>query len=507
MKKIFKGIGIYTVIAFVAFVAIGVFCAGFLFFYRKANIFGFRYVSGSTSIYAKEESELIGIENIKIDAKNYPINIHTSKNAENLTGVMVVDVSGYTNKKLNKPEFSLKYNKESKTAVFTCIELNGWFNVNGSKINITLPQKYAEAGLNFEISTSKGNVYIGGDDLVGVGDLDIESRSGDVILNGVEFVDADSKVSLVLGKGDFNASKKCKGANVDFEISTDRGEIDLTNIDKEKLTIEQVKINKLTKGKVLLNTIKELITTENINGGGKVFVIEEVENVNFISLDTDVNLNKITNLANVFLNGLGDIVVNEAYGESLALNVEDGDILVKKAYAKNHIINSNYGNVNIKDGKQNININSVYGNITVYFNEEAEDWNQINKSREINAVTKNGSIYVEGLQRGNITATNNGKISLKYNKVCDNNIINSNNGAVNIVVPDSEPNASDKAFNLKLSTKVNPDIRVGVVEINESGEKAIFNIYNNSTNNTENTLSVSSTSGVVKIRSLDKINM
>ncbi len=508
MKKIFKGIGIYSVVAVVALAAIFIFCAGFLFFYRKANIFGFRYISVDTSIYVEEDNKFEGLEKIQVVSNKYPIQVYTNKNTDTLMGIMDVDTSGYTNKKMIQPSFTLKYDKDLKTAVFTAVEPQGWLNRTGCAIRIVLPEAYAELGLDFVFETGKGDVSFGGDKLITVGNIDVTSKSGDVDLNKVKFRGgSNNSINFNLNKGVVSFSEKCEGENLYISVATNSGRADFRDINSDKLSIAQVKIEKLVKGRIYLSTLKELITTENINGGGRVYITESVENVNFLSLDTDVNINKISNIGNIYLNGLGKIIINETAGESVSLNVDDGSITIQKAEAKNHIISSNQGDVVIKEAKSSINVNSVYGDINIYFDEQAGDWNEVDKLREVNATTKNGHIYVEGLQRGNITATDKGRISLKYNKVCDENNIKSNHGAINIIVPDSVPGASDKAFNLNLSTKVNADINVGVVEINDSGDKVVLNIYNNSSDDTTNTLNIISNNGVVKMRSADKINV
>ena len=138
--------------------------------------------------------------------------------------------------------------------------------------------------------------------------------------------------------------------------------------------------------------------------------------------------------------------------------------------------------------------------------------NDANKNRAVIATTKNGHIIVKGLQNGHITATNSGRISLHYDRVVGDNEINGNLGTVKIVVPNPLSNSSNEcAFNLRVDSDVNADIKVGVagsigrVDFSESGIHEFTNIYNSGSSTTNN-LSVSSLTGPIKIRSLDLIN-
>ena len=101
---------------------------------------------------------------------------------------------------------------------------------------------------------------------------------------------------------------------------------------------------------------------------------------------------------------------------------------------------------------------------------------------------------------------------MRYDKVVGDNEIIGNLGAVNVVVPNPQSNSSNEcAFNLKVNSEVNADIKVGVagsigrVDFSESGIHEFTNIYN-SGSSTSNNLSVLSSTGPIKIRSLDLIN-
>ena len=192
----------------------------------------------------------------------------------------------------------------------------------------------------------------------------------------------------------------------------------------------------------------------------------------------------------------------------------NGDININ-ILEKTVVLTSNQGDIKVGSAIYAVGATTNYGNIDVTFAQSNAFYTPENGIKSIVATTQNGHIWVKGLQHGIITSTDSGRVSLEYDKIVGENTITANSGVVNIVVPcptkDSEENAY--AFNLKVRSDVNYDIKVGVVgelgtanpvDYNGSGTEEFSNIYN-SASSTSNMLNVSSTTGKIKIRSRDLI--
>ena len=128
MKKVFKSTFIYLGVILLAFIATIIFCAAFLFFYRDGNIFGIQYVSSKQVLYAQTSVDLSGMQSIEIESDGYDITIGANSNVKTLVGAMRNKVFGFARKSQAQPSFKLKYNPDTKVAVFTVKEPEGFLN-------------------------------------------------------------------------------------------------------------------------------------------------------------------------------------------------------------------------------------------------------------------------------------------------------------------------------------------------------------------------------------------
>ena len=509
MKNVIKRIFVYLGVAIISLIATCVLCAGFLFFYRDGNIFGFQYISKKEVIYAKVEQNLSATEKIEINGKNFDIVVQCSSTAKNLIGAMENKVFGYTTKKKGVANFTLNYISGEKKAVFTAQEPSGWLSKNKSYIVVVIPKDVASNKCLISISSNKGDITIDGKDLLKAGEMSIKSAKGDVQIKNSQLA---GNVRFEVGSGSFSIDETCSSENkINITSSINSGKVFLNKIDSANLKIDKCEVEKLTKGEIYLLKANELYSASNINGGGKI-IVKDVVSTKFTSRDTDISIENISgDVPSVLeVSGTGRVKVVNSKCE-LRVIAHNGKVVVDNPYKAINIA-SDGGDIVVNNATSYVSVSSGEGNIDVNFSENAGNYSSSDSeaSRKIFATTMNGKITVKGLQNGEIKATNKGVINLVYNKVVGNNNISGKNGLVNIVVPaPGTPVGSDYAFNLNVvKTEVNCDIEVGSVKWLEpvaEGGKAFNNIYNENNIIHNNNLVVESLGGVIKIRSVDLI--
>ncbi len=513
MKKVFKLTTIYLSVILLALVATVIFCAGFLFFYRDGNIFGIQYIKKNEILFARESADMSNLQNIEIESGDFDVIVRVNSAQSNLIGAMCNKAFGYAIKSKAQPKFELEYNEATRTAEFSSVEPKGWLNKKDCYIEIAVPEDLSEKNINLKIKTNKGDIKIGGGLDWQVGTINIESKKGD---GKVKNLTIAGDMVLKAGSGCFTIAETCESVGeIDAQLSVGSGTLDLTKIDSEKLKLDIARVVKNSRGQINILKTKELITNENINGGGKVQVVE-VGFVDFASLDTNIYIKTITNpeASRIKITGNGKVFVNQVMG-GLEVDANDGDIKINSAFGT-LALSASRGDIEVVEALKLVSATTTYGNIEITFGDAALDYadtsvNDSNKNRAVIATTKNGHIIVQGLQNGVITATDSGRISLSYDRIVGDNQVVGKLGTVNIIVPHPATNSSNEcAFNLKVHSEVSADIKVGVagsigrVDFSESGIHEFKNIYN-STSSTLNNLSVKTSTGPIKIRSLDLI--
>ena len=490
MKKAFKMIFIYLGVILLALVATVIFCAGFLFFYREGNIFGIQYISTDEVIYAKENEDMSELETIEVYSESFEVRIGVNSGVENLIGAMNNEVFGYAKKAKAHTSFGLEYYEDTKTAVFSSTQPKGWLNKRKAFIQIAIPENMATSNVDLVVKTEKADIKIGGDKLLSVGNLVIDTSKGDAKLSNVNI---DNSINAIIGKGSVYIDETCKTTNsINAVVSVGSGTVNFAKVNVEQFKLDLVEIKSISKGKIGIRQVNRLETNGNIEGGGKI-EIGDVGLVDFESLDTDISIKNINGLLDpraekslIIITGRGDVFV-ENVKTDLEVDGYNGDIDINVA-TETVVLRANQGDVRIGNAVKSVAIDTTYGNIDVSFVASEATYTPTNEIKHITATTSNGHIIVKGLQHGLINATDNGRVSLEYDKVVGNNIINAKAGVVNIIVPHSEDESSNEfAFNLKINSEVNCDIKVGVVgelgsigavDYGGSGTREFSNIYN-----------------------------
>lgn len=504
-----------------ASIATVVICAGFLFFYREGNIFGIQYINRKETIIAKSSDDMGDVGGIEVNASGFDVRIEVNQNVDEIMGAMKNNVFGYVKKSKAQAKFTLDYNPTTKTAVFNAVEPKGWINKSKSYVLVVVPGAWAEKGCDVKINTKKGDISIGGNNEWMVKDVAINSTKGDTLLKNLTIL---NRINVDIGSGKIVIDKDCETVgDIKANLSVGSGKIGFADINVDKFKFGMVNVQKLKKGKISIIKATELVSPGNIKGGGKI-EIGEVASVNFESLDTSVYINEIVStgkngeIAKIIINGQGKVIVNQArcccaQSEKghfdhfeLVVDGHNGDIQVGKVGGSMSLF-ANQGDIRVTEAFGLVSAESTYGKIDIKFG-NAFDYDSVRQNRAVIATTKNGSINIVGLQKGNITATGKGRINLEYNKVAKDNVVISNSGAINIVVPSGDA-GSKYAFNLSVSSEVKKDIKVGVggkigVEYVGSGTEIFENIYNSQAS-TENNLNIQSKTGLIKIRSADLV--
>lgn len=517
MKKAFKLIFIYLGVILLALVATVVFCAGFLFFYREGNIFGIQYISVDNVIYARESEDMSDLKTIEVHSDYFKVLVGVNSSVDNLIGAMNNEVFGFARKAEAHTGFSLEYYEDTKTAVFESSQPKGWLNRKKAFIQIAIPDELLDNDINLVVKTSKGDIYIGGSELMSLNSLTIETSKGDATLSNVKL---SNSITTIIGSGSVVIDEKCKtSANINAYIDLGSGTVNFAKINVEEFSFGVIEVKSIKKGKIGIVKTDRLITNGNINGGGRIEV-GDVGRVDFESLDTDIAIKNIHGVADsnsafsiIKINGNGDVFVDTAKSH-LEVNGYNGDININ-ILEKTVKLKSNQGDIRVGSAIYAVGATTNYGNIDVTFVESDAFYTPENGIKSIVATTANGHISVKGLQYGLINATDKGRVSLEYDKIVGANVINANSGVVNIVVPcpNKDSVENEYAFNLIVKSDVNCDIKVGVVgelgdlnpvDYSGSGTEEFSNIYN-SASSTLNILDVSSTTGRIKIRSMDLI--
>lgn len=499
MKKVLKRIFIYLGVIILAITATIVLCAAFLFFYRDGNIFGFKYVSVNDIAYAREEEKFEGLQTIQIDGYNYPVTVSINDSVEKLSGAMRVKTFGYTHKSKFKASFNLEYDETTGVALFKVGEPGGWLNKRGSQVVIALPESYSHCDII--VKTNKGDVTIGGKELLEVGEVSVTSVKGKVVLNNISISD---KLDLDIGKGTVVVNNNCLADYIDVNIKLGNGKVYLDKIDTTIFNINNVNLISCAHGDIYIAKAKRVITDEEELSGGNV-AIATVEFIHVKAKNTNFVVKEITGITacRFETSGQGKIAINKP-SCPVDINAYNGDVKVTTPL-NTVLVKTNQGDILIEEAVYMVDVTSVYGDINVAFSSSALDYDDNLKARAVVATTKNGHINISGLQKGNITSTEKGRITLNYNKVVGENVINTNIGNVYIVVPAGEVGESENALSLELSTMVNADVRAGVVDWYGSGTFTQTNIYNDEAVSTSNILKVTGISGIVKIRSADLV--
>ena len=422
MKGIIKKVVLYLGVAFLAFIATVVLCAGFLFFYRDGNIFGFKYIKEKEILYAYAD-EYWDIEKINIVGKDFPINIQISSNVEVVAGALRNNVYGYTRTSYAPASFDMAYDEHEKMITFDVTEPKGWLARNGSTVEIVLPENYVDKAPQIIATSNKGKITVGNDTKMSVSNLELSSSKGDIKFGRV-LLSGDLTVDIGSGEAFIDKSVASE-ENIDCYIKVGSGALGINNIE-DSLKIDSINILKNRVGEIYFKTAQRLLG--DIDGGG-IIKCDKVETVDFKSRDTDVEIGTISGVlkSRIQISGRGKVEVGEA---SALLEVEgcDGSVNIKSALNE-LVVATNNGNVTIAQASRLVSATTDEGDVKIKFSQGVGDYTEgVLNVRCVHVATKNGNVVVDGLQNGTVTVDGKGRVSLNYNRVVGKSNINCGNG-------------------------------------------------------------------------------
>ena len=468
---------------------------------------------------AKDDEDMSNLTSIQVSSDVFDVFVRVNPDVSEVVGVMRCKVFGYAKTSKTHTNFVMEYDENNQTAIFSSQQPKGWLNKSGSYIEIAIPKSLAESGFDLTINSNKADVFVGNDIDCVINNLNVKSSKGNTTIANIDF---NNSINANIGSGWIYVDNSCTTTmEISSNINLGSGTVNFSKINKDTFTLGTVEIESIKQGRIGIIKLHELKTNGNIKGGGQIRIVE-VNNVNFSSLDTDLKIAKINgvvgeNLTSSIINisGQGDVWIGESIC-NLEVEGHNGDIYVKNAKGLLNLF-TNKGDIDIDEATILVSVVTNSGKVNIDFSDGAlnydeESINNNDLNRKVIATIKNGRIKVRGLQNAYIMATFGGNVSLEYDKVVGTNQISTQSGMVNIVVPNPTSSSVDNefAFNLSVNSEVNSDIKVGVVgsigavDYSGSGSKSFTNIYN-SGSSTSNNLNVSSSVGVIKIRSADLI--
>ena len=440
-------------------------------------MFGIKYVrcSGEVKSEAYEQADVVG--KVIVTNRGYDVKI--------------VEGTGTTISVVAYPKtFGYAFAKNSQFAIDTVLDPSGNLNItatephgvtfsNNSYIEIRLPKSYekelvlkntsAETTINCATPTIKNLYY--------------QTESGNLT---IENANLQGSLTLKLNKATFNIDENVttQDSNVYLELTT--GKFKAPNNPFNQVTVE-----KNTRGVV---TLKECnLFTEKVETAGGQVNIDNVSYVDIASSDTNVNL-KTVNGGTIILNKSGSINIETLSGNINILTVS-GSIKIQNANAEAEL-NSTSGNIVVKNATKAILATSSNGNITVEFSEIADSYTLNNSNRKATIKSHNGAILVKGAENINaeIDASGNGSISVVMKNVYGENIINGNNGSVNV-------NIERTASYLLKTESVSGNVSVNLAQLAVNGytAKELTTTEVNPPVNAANSLHVKTTGGSLKV--------
>lgn len=410
-----KKIGKYLIISLL--LLLGLACIGvlYIFFVPGASLFNITYISYNEDHFS-QAIDASSINTIEMNSNNYKIKV-ISTSEDSISVKVHCATSGFVfteNKNL-----TLTHSVASGKLTFDIIEPYGVALNNNSYIELRIPEdttynmelnnQHAETNINHEsltinklnYSTRNGNFNLNNGTILGTMDLNL-SNAVFTILPGV--TTNGNKVILKLDSGKFNA-----GSSVFGELNI----------------VENIK------GNIIAQELTSL--TGNIKQTGGRITITTLDTINYTSSDTIITINELTGLGNILLTNSGSVNIGTLNINS-TIETTNGNITIDRAECEITLLKSTNGNINVKSATKKINAVTVYGNIDITFDENAESYAANTANKFIHATTENGKITVINAEHIELSITRNGRAYVDMKKLYGSNYILGKIGEVSAVI-------------------------------------------------------------------------
>jgi len=510
IKKILASIIIVIGLAFVGVMI----CASILFFIPSANIFGFSYTSSKT-----QDTHLItyvtSLNKIQINTYSFDVKITHTDETNKVVLFYINETQGFYNNEISQAVVDYSYTDEGHTFVVNVSEPQGLMFARSTYVEVRLPEGIDVDDV--EITTNKGSVYVGDAETFNCKTLSItcdnvmsniniqKSNVADQLtirnIAGNVTVDSDitASVHLMTDYGTFTF--KSVGDLLDTSGKIFLVEGNNAGITNPSITAESI-YNDFS-----YNAESGLIRIDNIYGT----CLLTSSNVSFNAESIYGRLNLTGGASQVNIDNLGTGLEEE---ESLAarINSVDGNIYIKNTLNKVVLV-TNRGTVKIDNAQNDVDIETVYGAVTVAFKQVAEGYTggKILKIRSnngtINATHISGVVdivstnSVTNVQFDSLSGTNTivggaQKITIDTPILKYSLITQSINGRVDVELGSVEYNTW---------TPTSPNMTASTTQI-EGVEFKVVSSYVNFDNDplnaeyTNNTLTVRSTNGTIEVK-------
>ena len=422
MKKVWKYL-IITILMLLGLCCVGVL---YLFFIPNSSLFNITYLHKSETVSAAP-AEQSTVSRIVLNSRAYKVNIWSTKD-QTVQLEVVSKTFGFVS--TDNKHVKVSSNIKNNTLTFDIQEAYGFAILNGSHINLYIPQdkiydlsltnKSAQTNLlstkiqinNFTYKTNSGDLNLEQGKISGGISLDLNRAVGSI---SNVFETNKNNISLKLTTGKFYAKNS---------------------------TLGDVTISKNERGVISIKECNRL--SSNIATAGGSINISKLAHINVKTSDTDIKITEVTDGAIVYLTKMGSVNIGTLKGVSdistnsgsINLNVIESPLTLK----------TNSGNINVKAAKMTIDITSEYGDVVINFHKDAQSYLDNNNSRVLIANIYNSKLTANGVEHIGLASADegikvrgNGRVYLNMKNVYGNNSIEGKNGNVKTVInKDSE---------------------------------------------------------------------
>lgn len=481
MKKFWK----YFLIILLFLLGIGFVGLAYLFFFPNSSLFGLKYVSFNQHYLSKSSYSVTNVNTIELNNMFYDIEIVPTD-----TNKIYLDcysnTLGFVLSKNSKVEISSSLNAGKVT--FDVAEPHGFAIHNASLITLYIPKN---ASLSYNLNSKKADIFI--NKALKVNNLSYSTQSGSLNFKKGSI---SGNIDLNINNATFNLGENVSTSKNNTTLKMKNGKFVATDA-----LLGNVEIKSNFTGNIFLNSCENFINNVSTCGGNIQANYIKILTMN--SSDTNVYVKK-TDSANINLSKFGKVNIDEVTNFA-RIKTNSGKIYVKTCSAQNPSFETKSGNLTITDCKYDTNVTTGSGKINVSFLESTASYSSNNKSRFVSCVLGDGSATLNGIERLNLEIKGKGSANIKMHDVLGESLVNLKKGSANFVI------SNEATVKYKLITKAETgpvSVNLSRVSQNDSytTKSLTETLVNSAPVGTPNILNITSSSGAIKVRSLDLID-
>ena len=479
-----KSFGKYITISLL--LILGLFCVGvlYLFFIPNSSLFNVTYINHhkkyNSNLYTASE-----INHVVVNSRSYDVFVETTDKDEIK---LEIDSRSFGFVLTKNEQLDFTATVKDKVLTFDIKEPYGAAVKNNSSITLKLS---STRSVDLTLNNTSATTTISSDKVL-INNLNYSSKSGEM---NFEKATINGKMNLNINKGKFTISKDVVTSKNDMTLKLTSG-----RIYAKETVLGDVEILKNNRGIITLNECERL--TQNAPTAGGVIKINKASYMNFLTGDTKITVNEISQGADIEIKKSGSIKIGTLKSISI-ITTKSGNITIDNAES-NLTAHSDTGNITVKKATTIVSTKTNYGQISVTFGDEVKSYSESADGffyRVLNAEIKNGKLTAKGVdhlgivsENEGIKVTGNGRINLTMNDVLGGNEVLGKNGSVNIVV-----NKDSKYALMTKSESGNVRVNLAqIIQYNGYTDKA-FTQTNVNCETSTNTFVASTNDGDLKI--------